>query len=201
MTDSNVPNCYPNSYTDYIKMYSNVSYADTDDVVAARSWIWQTCTELGYFQTTDSGNKGIFGSTVPVDFFSDQCMDLFGKEYTLDQTYIRVGNVNKKYGGADAYWGSKVVFPNGSLDPWKSLGLLAPNDDMEIDAFVIEGTAHCADMYPASASDKQSLKDGRARILKNMDAWIKEALATTKGVQSSGFIISSLVVLIWSLCM
>lgn len=31
-------------------------------------------------------------------------MDLFGKEYTLDQTYIRVGNVNKKYGGADAYW-------------------------------------------------------------------------------------------------
>lgn len=43
-----------------------------DIPVSTRSWIWQTCTELGYYQTTDGGNRGIFGSTVPLesDFFS-----------------------------------------------------------------------------------------------------------------------------------
>ncbi|VDM85110.1 unnamed protein product [Strongylus vulgaris] len=68
-----------------------------------RGWIWQTCTELGYFQTTDGGNNGIFGSTLPVDFYSDQCIDLFSPEYTLDSTYQRVAAVLQKYGGADAY--------------------------------------------------------------------------------------------------
>ncbi|KAK6034237.1 serine carboxypeptidase S28 [Cooperia oncophora] len=158
--------CYPNNYTDYIKKYSDTSYTDIDDVVAMRSWIWQTCTELGYFQTTDYGNSAIFGSTIPVDFFSDQCMELFGSEYTLSETYRRVDEVSKKYGGATAYRGNKVVFPNGSLDPWKSLGLLDGNDDRNVDAFMIEGTAHCADMYPASPNDKQSLTDARARILR-----------------------------------
>ncbi|PIO71345.1 hypothetical protein TELCIR_06763 [Teladorsagia circumcincta] len=75
--------------------------------------------------------------------------------------------------------GSKVVFPNGSIDPWKSLGLLVGNPDKNVDAFMIEGTAHCADMYPASPNDKPSLKAARTRIEKNLDAWIKEALTPT----------------------
>ncbi|KAK6011912.1 hypothetical protein OSTOST_22990, partial [Ostertagia ostertagi] len=105
--------CYPNNYTDYLKHYQDTSYTDIDDVVATRSWIWQTCTELGYFQTTDYGNSAIFGkirlllsSTYCLSFFSDQCIELFGPEYTLTETYKRVDAVSKKYGGAKAYRGS-----------------------------------------------------------------------------------------------
>ncbi|KAK6016495.1 hypothetical protein OSTOST_18022, partial [Ostertagia ostertagi] len=145
--------------------------------VATRSWIWQTCTELGYFQTTDYGNSAIFGSTIPVDFFSDQCIELFGPEYTLTETYKRVDAVSKKYGGATAY--RQGCVPERFIDPWKSLGLLVGNPDKKVDAFMIEGTAHCADMYPASPNDKPSLTAARTRIQNNLDAWIQEALAPT----------------------
>ncbi|XGW08656.1 hypothetical protein V3C99_011183 [Haemonchus contortus] len=189
--------CYPNSYSDYLKKYQNTSYTDIDDVVATRSWIWQTCTELGYFQTTDYGTNSIFGSTIPVDFFSDQCIELFGPDYTLTETYRRVDIVSKKYGGATAYRGNKVVFPNGSIDPWKSLGLLVGNSDNDIDAFLIDGTAHCADMYPASPNDKPSLTAARSRILKNLDRWIQDALTPTGSASQPGLLTTSIVILLY----
>ncbi|PIO55539.1 hypothetical protein TELCIR_23073, partial [Teladorsagia circumcincta] len=75
--------------------------------------------------------------------------------------------------------GDKVVFPNGSVDPWKSLGLPVGDPDKNIDAFIIKGGAHCSDMYPASANDKPELTAARARILKSLDSWIQDALKPT----------------------
>lgn len=70
--------CADNSYDGFIQYMQDTSYSDLEQgripsnfyeftfSVAARSWVWQTCTSLGYFQTTD-GNNGIFGSTVPLE--------------------------------------------------------------------------------------------------------------------------------------
>ncbi|KAK6038068.1 hypothetical protein COOONC_24427 [Cooperia oncophora] len=121
----------------------------------------------------------MFGTVFLISFFSDQCMELFGSNYTLTETYKLVGAVQKKYGGTAAYKGNKVVFPNGSIDPWKSLGLPVGDPDKNIDAFIIDGVAHCADMYPASPNDKQSLTDARARILNSLNTWIEDALKPT----------------------
>ncbi|EYB85935.1 hypothetical protein Y032_0288g1485 [Ancylostoma ceylanicum] len=182
--------CYPNSYKEFVRYYSDISYSNQllDDVVATRSWIWQTCTELGYFQTTDGGNNGIFGSTLPVDFYSDQCTALFGPEYTLTSTYQKVAAVLQKYGGADAYKGTKVCFPNGSIDPWKSLGLLNSNPANRVNAFLIDGTAHCADMYPASTKDRKSLTDTRALLKSQLNDWISEALVSGGSSSNVGLI-------------
>ncbi|KAK6732328.1 hypothetical protein RB195_016609 [Necator americanus] len=191
------PGCYPNSYKNYVDYYRDTSYNNKllDDVVAMRGWIWQTCTELGYFQTTDGGNNGIFGSTLPVDFYSDQCIDLFGPEYTLTSTYERVAKVLKKYGGANAYRGTKAAFTNGSIDPWKSLGLLKGNPANKVDAFLIEGTAHCAEMYPASPKDRKSLTDARVRLKAQLSDWIKDAATRSGNTATLGFITSILVLL------
>ncbi|CCD69714.1 Serine protease K12H4.7 [Caenorhabditis elegans] len=168
--------CRPNNYTAFIQAYSDTTMPD-DDTISTRSWIWQTCTELGYYQTTDGGNGGIFGSTVPLDFFADQCIDLFGPEYTLDNTFKLVDQVRTKYGGADAYRGTNVCFPNGSFDPWQGLGHTANITNNNVDSWLIDGTAHCADMYPARDSDKQSLKDARVRIHGHLSRWLSDAQA------------------------
>uniref|UniRef100_A0A158P7Z6 Serine protease K12H4.7 n=1 Tax=Angiostrongylus cantonensis TaxID=6313 RepID=A0A158P7Z6_ANGCA len=153
-------------------------------LVAMRSWAWQMCTELGYFQTTDGNQSTIFGKTLPVEFFSDQCVDLFGQEYTLAFTYDGVAGVRKKYGGASAYRGTNVVFPNGSIDPWKSLGLLRANEITakmcKYDLF--KGAAHCSDMYPASSNDTVALELARQRILYNLHRWIMEAHSSANRV-------------------
>lgn len=44
-----------------------------------RPWLYQTCTEYGYYQTTKS-NYQPFGDTFALEFFVDMCTDLFGEE-------------------------------------------------------------------------------------------------------------------------
>ena len=53
-----------NYYNDDVEFYKNTSF--DINLSAGRSWVWQTCTEFGYFQSTDLG-KNIFGSPVPVE--------------------------------------------------------------------------------------------------------------------------------------
>ncbi|CAJ0569492.1 unnamed protein product, partial [Mesorhabditis spiculigera] len=149
-----------NDYASFVANMQKTDYSD-EGWASYRTWVWQTCTFLGYFQTTDGGNSGIFGSIIPLDFYVDQCIDIFGKDYIADTVYAGVEQNQKDYGGDKNYRGTKVVFPNGSIDPWWSLGKLTPNNASDVDAFTIEGTAHCADMYPWRDNDLQSLKDGR----------------------------------------
>ncbi|ETN71739.1 hypothetical protein NECAME_19193 [Necator americanus] len=53
-----------NSYSDYIAGLKDAQrYGPFSG--AALLWTWQTCTEFGYFQSSDSG-YGIFGSPTPV---------------------------------------------------------------------------------------------------------------------------------------
>ncbi|CAJ0962282.1 unnamed protein product, partial [Mesorhabditis belari] len=174
--EMNENNCTDNDWPGFISLLKQTNY-DNLGVASYRTWIWQTCTFLGYFQTTDGGNKGIFGSTIPLDFYVDQCLEIFGSDYTADSIFEAVAKNQEQFGGDKNYKGTKVVFPNGSIDPWVSLGKLTPNKDNDVDAFIIEGTAHCADMYPWRDSDLQSLKDGRKRIHDNLERWINDAFA------------------------
>lgn len=65
----------------------------------------------------------------------------------------------------------KVVFPNGSVDPWHALGVIRDlNPDSK--ALLINGTAHCADMYPDSDQDLQELRDARQTIVKALSEFL-----------------------------
>jgi serine protease 16 len=62
--------CANMNYEDYVQYYgSNPS--------DARSWYYQTCTEFGWFQTSDS-TKQPFGDLFPIAWFDGLCADLFG---------------------------------------------------------------------------------------------------------------------------
>lgn len=45
-----------------------------------RQWTYQTCTEFGFYQTSDDQNL-IFGDRFPVEFFIQQCEDIYGKKF------------------------------------------------------------------------------------------------------------------------
>uniref|UniRef100_A0A8R1HS23 Uncharacterized protein n=1 Tax=Caenorhabditis japonica TaxID=281687 RepID=A0A8R1HS23_CAEJA len=136
-------------------------------------WTWQTCSEFGYFQSADSGN-GIFGSPTPVNMYVQLCQDVFGDKY--DRKFIdnAIDNTNYKYGDRDYYRGSNVVMPNGNVDPWHALGLYRPTDNTVV-PHLIDGTAHCADMYPARDADVPGLKVVRDLIDQNIAIWLGAA--------------------------
>ncbi|KAI6243428.1 Peptidase S28 family-containing protein [Aphelenchoides fujianensis] len=172
-----------NAYMQQVFGYPSITYDSYDDTVTAmretsfdadaandRSWVWQTCNEFGYFQSTDY--NGIFGTSAPVDFDINLCADVFGAEFTIDEIRSRVQATRDHYGRARDYNGTNVVIPNGSLDPWHALGTYKPKDPSAV-SVLIDGTAHCADMEPANdTTDPQSLKDARTTIWANIQQWL-----------------------------
>ncbi|KAI1297164.1 putative serine protease K12H4.7 [Halotydeus destructor] len=101
----------------------------------------------------------------PVSFFEQQCKDIFGDKFTVELLENGVNFTNTYY-GAQGLRPSRVIFPNGSIDPWHALGITANTQvGWKSQAVYINGTAHCADSYPSSSDDLAQLTEAREQIL------------------------------------
>lgn len=134
-----------------------------------RQWTYQTCTEFGFYQSSDS-SKQPFGHSFPIEFSTAQCADIYGSTYNLSVIDRGVERTNQNY-GAKGIRVSNIVFPNGSIDPWHALGI---TEDLGPDALAvfINGTAHCANMYPATPKDSLGLVAARVKIEANIGKWL-----------------------------
>ncbi|RPD58936.1 peptidase S28 [Lentinus tigrinus ALCF2SS1-6] len=92
---------------------------NADDPVQDRSWMWQYCSEYGFYQRGDRSNPlSIETSFRSLERFQQQCNDAFPSGLPPAPA---VENINK-YGG----WNmtpSNVFFTNGEFDPWRTMGL------------------------------------------------------------------------------
>lgn len=63
----------------YSKMVSDMRNTSWEATVAQgqRQWTYQTCTEFGFYQTSNSPNS-LFGNKFPAEFFVQQCTDVYG---------------------------------------------------------------------------------------------------------------------------
>lgn len=135
-----------------------------------RQWTYQTCTEFGYFQSSDSKGQP-FGKAFPIDFFIQQCVDIFGPVFNRTEIEEGIKQTNTIYGalGIEA---SNIVFVNGRVDPWHYLSVTTQVKS-DIPVILINGTAHCANMYPSRAEDLPQLTQARAKISDLIGTWIK----------------------------
>ncbi|KAL0973367.1 hypothetical protein UPYG_G00202530 [Umbra pygmaea] len=133
-----------------------------------RQWIYQTCTEFGFFQNTDSPNQPFSG--FGLQYYVEQCQDYFN--IRAETLYAGVDQTNEYYGGYNIH-ATRIVFPNGSLDPWHALGITSSITE-DLPAVFIKGTAHCANMYPARAEDLPQLTLAREHIFQILQDWLKE---------------------------
>ncbi|CAL2039664.1 unnamed protein product [Caenorhabditis brenneri] len=172
-----------NNYQDLIDYLQNAQQFGPE-AGAGLLWMWQTCTEFGYFQSADTGN-GIFGSPTPVNMYVQMCMDVFNSYYQRGTIDSSVSYTNYKYGSRDQYRGTNVVLPNGNVDPWHALGLYGAQDSSVV-SYLINGTAHCADMYPARDADAPGLKIVRDLIDQNIAIWLNQAPPPSGGTQAPG---------------
>ncbi|OQR76365.1 putative serine protease K12H4.7-like [Tropilaelaps mercedesae] len=160
--------CLDYDYDKFVRNMRNVSF-DSTAAEGGRQWIYQTCVEFGFFQSSSSKDQP-FGNQFPVELFVQQCRDIF--EDFFDETMLSMGtfHTNTEYGGT---WPQlrNVTFPNGSIDPWHAIGILHNLSD-DVTANYIIGTAHCADMYPPADTDDYTLKEGRAKIEAQVTKWL-----------------------------
>lgn len=163
-------NCLDSSYKSMITTLQNTSWSSSASE-GGRQWTYQTCTEFGFYQTSDSHAQP-FGKLFPLKFFIQQCMDIFDPQFNATNIQNGIDETNTNYGGYGIA-SSKIIFPNGSIDPWHALGIIKDVTSSE-QAVFIEGTAHCANMYPASPSDPPQLVAARQTIQDHLKAWLAQ---------------------------
>lgn len=134
-----------------------------------KSWLYQTCTEFGFFQTSDS-NKQPFTHNVPIEFFIDTCIALFGSDFNEKRVEEGIKITNAQYGGRYPNI-TKVVFVNGDVDPWHTLGVLENLSD-DAPAILIHKSFHCQIMSPEMDQDSDELREARKKVKLLIKSWI-----------------------------
>ena len=56
---------------------------DSEGAAGGRQWTYQTCTEFGWYQSSDVPDAS-WGNIIPVAFFENMCKDIFGPKFILE---------------------------------------------------------------------------------------------------------------------
>jgi thymus-specific serine protease len=148
---------------------------------STRQWIWQSCREFGFFQTTTGRGQPFkaFAEITVANVGKTLCEQAFpgawgGQPYTGP----RIEWSNTHYGNRDIA-SVNTTLPNGSADPWHSLGVVNSTDPFynscdgnacekqrlkASDHLVfLDGTSHCRDMF-APVGPNATVKDPEAVV-------------------------------------
>ncbi|XP_030263278.1 thymus-specific serine protease [Sparus aurata] len=160
-------NCLDASFSTNLRDMTNTSW-EGSAAGGGRQWVYQTCTEFGFYQSTDSPDQPFTG--FPLEYQVKQCADYYN--ISAEQVAEAVAQTNEYYGGYDIR-STRIVFPNGSIDPWHALGI-TQDIAADLPAVFIKGTAHCANMYPARSEDLPQLALARDHVFLLLQQWLKQ---------------------------
>lgn len=172
LLSQNKEKCFDYKYNKMIEELRNVTWAEQTKDAGGRQWMYQTCTEFGFFQTS-TATPDLFSDTFPVNFFLQQCIDVFGPRFnhTLEPGVERTNTI---YGALDMPKHlTNVVFVHGSIDPWHVLGVVE-SQNPNAPAIYINGTAHCANVYPPSSNDLPQLSKARKKVGELIGQWLSQ---------------------------
>ncbi|XP_049882647.1 putative serine protease K12H4.7 [Pectinophora gossypiella] len=163
----------PNFWREEIDCYDYDFYNMIDEMKEIDwilSWIYQTCTEFGYYQSTNSDNHP-FTRNIPAELYYKMCTGLFGPEFEEQRIDEGIDYTNKLYGGLSPNV-TNVVFVNGDMDPWSRLGIL---EDVSYDApaKVIPRASHCRDLFSNRKGDPEELVEARSYIKYLIKKWLR----------------------------
>nr|XP_055051605.1 thymus-specific serine protease [Misgurnus anguillicaudatus] len=135
-----------------------------------RPWVYQTCTEFGFYQTCEDDSCP-FSHTINLQIETKLCSQLFDiPQYSLP---LYIDFTNQYYGGKRPQT-QRVLYVNGNIDPWTELSVTWNDTTVDDDSILlINGTAHCADMNQDKALDKPALQQARKEIERRVAKWLK----------------------------
>ena len=149
-----------------------------------RFWWYQTCTEFAFYQTCETGSKCFFTQGLNVEHPLESPSGKYQNDFcqsehniSTDATNLFVRRSNQFYEDLLLPTATRIIWPNGDVDPWHGLSHLAPQSAEQPKIFPIRGAAHCAWMASAADDDQQSVKDARAEIFGTLKKWLAEDAA------------------------
>lgn len=136
-----------------------------------RSWVWQTCTEFGYYQTCEDESVCPFSRglhTIDMDY--EICQVAYNLtqrdvEQNIADTIEWYGDIRKRT--------TRVLSVNGDVDPWSVLAIL-DSEDPRMPAHVVKGASHHFWTHPPKETDNQEIRDARDIIHLKVMEWLEE---------------------------
>lgn len=166
VTENNDPAGY------MVSTVKNDSFWDSRD--SGRQWTWQTCSELGWFQSAHPNpDEALRSSRVDVNFFLNFCKEIFGDDVTPD---VQLANLKR---GGMALDVSNLIMVNGCEDPWKWAS--RTSDYKQVRGYVAEcdNCAHCVELYTPSHNDSWNLWWTRVKINYHVGRWFGSGFLAT----------------------
>jgi pimeloyl-ACP methyl ester carboxylesterase len=119
--------------------------------IGLRQWLYQSCTEYGYFQNAyHDPSQSTRSAMINPAFHRKVCQELFGTP-ALNTSKINLGYYQPLLNPET----QRVLFTNGSNDPWSVLSISRENGNATNPNLVsqtIAGAAHCDDLGPLAMS-------------------------------------------------
>ncbi|KAK2979774.1 hypothetical protein RJ640_016306 [Escallonia rubra] len=161
---------------------------------ADRLWWFQVCTEVAYFQVAPR-NDSIrpskvdtrhvsYASLICSRYHLDLCKNVFG-----ESIYPEVDATNLYYGGTKIA-GSKIVFTNGSQDPWRRASKQTSSPDMPSYVITCHNCGHGTDLRGCpqapltpegnaqNCSSPDAVHKVRQQIIEQIDLWLSQCQDT-----------------------
>eukprot|EP00968_Pinguiococcus_pyrenoidosus_P027970 scaffold7591_cov229-Pinguiococcus_pyrenoidosus.AAC.2 len=143
------------------------------DGICSRCWEYQTCTMFGFYQTCDPNTECPFTTDPWLNTLQSQlllCQTSFGIEAQavaghVETTLARLGG---RYPDTQ-----RILYVNGEVDPWRRQSTLKARPGLPV--LEVPGASHHPWTHPAKATDQQSVKDARNKILYQVSEWLEMA--------------------------
>ncbi|CAK9063217.1 Thymus-specific serine protease (Serine protease 16), partial [Durusdinium trenchii] len=172
-----VPNCTDASYKAYVESMTLEKKVPGTDPKAGdqfgRLWTYQTCTEFGWYQTCEEGTNCPYTKGYnTIQWALELCQLLF--DISPAQVLANIDATNRYYGGSNFPDATKVVFPNGEVDPWHwESNLVSPEPN--VDTIFVKGASHCEWMHPEVPGMPMQLILAKEAIQRRIAAWLLES--------------------------
>lgn len=133
-----------------------------------RSWRWQKCSQLAYFQVAPKEGS-LRSQQVNLEYHLEQCRRIFG--LTAPPT---VEAINAKFGATNPT-SRRVFYSSFSDDPWLEASFTDESlDPVERPAgvAVYDGAGHCSDLHQPSPTDHPNLVALRETFQSYLKEWV-----------------------------
>jgi serine protease 16 len=138
-----------------------------------RVWLWQTCTEFAFYQTCEPGTKCLWTKGLnTLDQQLSLCKQVFGIPAASVESRVNFSNL---YWGGDRPSGSRVLFPNGQIDPWHALGVLHSPHPKTLPTLWVPGASHHFWTHTPLPSDSSYINSARESIWATVESWLQSA--------------------------
>ena len=154
-----------------------ISYLVSPDAIEGglRSWLWQTCTEVGFYQTCEHNSTCPFARgyhTLDADL--EICERAFGIDAELVKQNVE--DTLNYYGGWDIE-SSRILSVNGDIDPWSAMSYSnSGRKDAGLPSYWSLGSSHHFWTHEISRDDGLEVMTTREAIY----SWVTSILLDDK---------------------